>query len=415
MKLKALALATATLALAACGKTLLWKTSITDASLTGVPLALVTDSSNASYQLYPVGTALQLRKLDANGVQQWTVPVDGSVVDASGASALRATSTGVAVGYGTATTAAYVASFDANGVALWRSDLGTHTAESIADMVVGSDDSVTVSIKLAAGRSNTLRLDANGAIAWDKTLPNCTLNLFCAPSLALNSDGLLLQTLAEGTGTKSYLIDSAGNTLWSKTRSTGISLSGVSANPITPTANGFVVTHAFTTWEYDLSGNLRWSTAYGGTTAVALDATTGTLFVPNGNKITKLDANGTFVSEQELLNQQVISQLEWKNSIQRLVVLSQYVTQTSVIIGQVSATAGASLWIFDATGKQVAKYNGTTTTTTGTDCNPFPTCNTVATTYGDQWSKFATTSNRMVVLSGMVQNAERYATAYNIK
>jgi hypothetical protein len=137
--------------------------------------------------------------------------------------------------------------------------------------------------------------------------------------------------------------------------------------------------------------------------------------VPNGTKITKLDANGTFVSEQELLNQQVISQLEWKGSIQRLVVLSQYVTQTSVIIGQVSATAGASLWIFDATGKQVAKYNGTTTTTTGTDCNPFPTCNTVETTYGDQWPKFATTSNRMVVLSGMVQNAERYATAYNIK
>lgn len=414
MKLKALALATATLALAACGKTLLWKTTIADATLTGAPLAMVTDSSNATYQLYPIGTALQLRKLDDKGVQLWTVAVDDTVADASGASALKATSTGVAVGYGTGTTAAYVKTFDANGVALWSSDLGIHTAESVADMVVGSDDSVTVSIKLAAGRSNTIRLDAGGTLAWDKTLPNCTFNLFCAPALAMNSDGLLLQTLAESASTKSYLIDSAGNTLWSKSRGTGISFSGVAANPITPTANGFVITHAFATWEYDLSGTQRWTTTYGGTAAVAADAT-GNLFVPNGTKITKLDANGTLLTEWELANQQTISQIAWKENIQRLVVLSQYLTQSSIIIGQISATTGASLWTFDGLGKQLAKYNGTTTITTGTNCNPFPTCETVETTYGDQWTRFATTDNRMIVLSGMVQNAERYATAYNIK
>lgn len=415
MKLKTFALASATLALAACGKTLLWKSLVTDANLTGAPLAIVADATDATYQLYPVGTVLHLRKLDADGVQQWAVPVDDTLTDStSGASALEATSTGVAVGYGTGTTAAFVKTFDANGVALWSSDLGTHTAESIADMAVGGDDSVSVSIKLAAGRSNTIRLDATGAIAWDKTMPNCSLSLLCVPSLATTSDGLLLQTLAEATGTKSYVIDSAGTTLWTKTRSTGISLNGIAANPITPTANGFVVTHAFATWEYDMSGSQRWSTTYGGTTAVAVDAA-GNLFVPNGIKITKLDANGGLLTEWELANQQVISQIEWKESLQRLVVLSQYLTQSSVIIGQISATNGAYLWVFDGQGKQMSKYIGKSTITTGTHCDPFPSCETVEYTYGDQWPRFATTDNRMVVLSGMVQNAERYALSYHIK
>lgn len=414
MNLKALALASTTLALAACGKTLLWKSPIADATATGAPLAVVTDSSNATYQLYPIGTALQLRKLDANGAQVWTVPVDDTVADSSGASALKATSTGVAVGYGTGTTAAYVRSFDANGVALWRSDLGTHTAESIADLVVGSDDSVSVAIKLSNSRANTLRLDASGNIVWDKAMPTCSLGLFCATSLALNSDGLLLQSIAELSSTKTYLIDSAGTTLWNRSRSTGISLSGVAANPITPTANGFVVTHAFATWEYDLSGNQRWSVAYGGTTAVAADAT-GNLYVANGSKISKLDANGTLLLDIALPDQLAISQIEWKESSKRLIALSQYSNQSSVIIGKITLNVGSSLWYFDATGKRIAKYNGAPTVSTGDACEPFPSCTTVETTYGDTWTKFATTNNRMVVLSGMVQNTQRYATAYNLK
>lgn len=414
MKLKALALVSTSLALAACGKTLLWKTTIADAALTGMPLAVVADSANATYQLYPIGTALQLRKLDASGVQQWTVPVDDSVADSLGASALKTTSTGVAVGYGTGTTAAYVRTFDANGVALWRSDLGTHTAESIADLVVGSDDSVSVAIKLSNARANTLRIDAGGNILWDKAMPTCSLSMYCATALALNSDGLLLQSIAELSSTKTYLIDSAGTTLWNRSRSTGISLSGVAANPITPTANGFVITHAFTTWEYDLSGTQRWTVAYGGTTAAATDAE-GNLFVPNGTKITKLDANGTLLSEITLADQLAISQIEWKDSIKRLVALSQYSNRSSVIIGKITMNVGSSLWIFDATGKQVARYNGAATVTMGDACDTFPNCPAVETTYGDAWMKFATTGNRMVVLSGMVQNTERYATAYNIK
>lgn len=414
MKLKALAIASTTLALAACGKTLLWKSSIADATTTGAPLAVVTDSSNATYQLYPIGTALQLRKVDANGAQLWSVPVDDTVTDSSGASALKTTGNGVVVGYSTGTTAAYVRTFDANGVAVWRSDLGTHAAESIGDLVVGSDDSISVAIKLSNSRTNTLRLDATGAILWDKAMPTCSLGLYCATSLALNNDGLLLQSIAELSSTKTYLIDSAGNTLWNRSRSTGISLSGVAANPITPTANGFVVTHAFATWEYDVSGNQRWTVAYGGTTPVAADAT-GNLYVANGTKVSKLDANGVLLSDITLADQLTISQIEWKESAKRLIVLSQYSTQSSVIIGKVTLNTGSSLWYFDATGKQIAKYNGAPTVSTGDACEPFPSCTTVETTYGDLWTKFATTGNRMVVMSGMVQNIGRYATAYNLK
>lgn len=414
MKLKALAIASATLALAACGKTLLWKSTIADATTTGVPLAVVTDATNATYQLYPIGTTLQLRKVDDKGVQLWTVPVDDTVVDSSGASALKVTSTGVVVGYGTGTTEAYARAFDANGVPLWRSDLGTHTAESISDLVVGSDDSVTVAIKQSNSRTNTIRLDASGAIAWDKAMPNCSLGLYCATALALNSDGLLLQSIAELSSTKTYLIDSAGTTVWNRSRSTGISLSGVAANPITPTANGFVITHAFATWEYDLSGNQLWTVAYGGTIPVTTDAT-GNLYVATGTKIAKLDATGTPLLDIELPDQLAISQIEWKESSKRLIALSQYSNQSSIIIGKITLNIGSTLWYFDTNGKKIAKYNGAVTVTTGDACDPFPSCSTVESTYGDTWTKFATTSNKMVVLSGMIVNSERYATAYNLK
>lgn len=413
MKLKALALTATTLALAACGKTLLWKSSITDAAFTGAPLALVTDSTNATYQLYPVGTTLQLRKLDSAGKPLWNVAVDDTLADTTGASTLKATSTGVVVGYGTGTTAAYVKAFDANGVALWSSDLGTHTAESIADLVVGSDDSVSLTLKIAAGKTNTLRLSAVGGIVWDKVMPNCSLNLFCAPSLAISADGLLVQTNAELSSTKTYLIDSAGTTLWTKSRSTGISLSGVAANPITFTTGGFVVTHAFATWQYDMSGNQSWSVAYGGTTPVVSDAS-GNLFVANGSKVTKLDSTGAQLSEIVLPDQLAISQIEWKETLKRLVVLSQYSSKSSIIIGKITMNVGSSLWYFDQTGKQMAKYNGVPTVSTGDACDPFPSCTTVETTYGDTWTRFATTGNRMTVMSGMVVNSDRYAVSYNI-
>lgn len=414
MKLKALAVATTALALAACGKTLLWKTTIADAATTGTPLAVVTDATNSTYQLYPIGTALQLRKLDADGVQLWTTPVDDSVVDSTGASALELTSTGVAVGYGTSTTQAFVKTFDANGLPLWNSDLGTHTAEAIADMVVGSDDSVTVAIKQSSAKTNTLRVDSTGNLLWDKTMPTCSLNLFCASSLALNSDGLLLQSVAELSSTKAYLIDTAGTTLWTKSRSTGISLSGIAANPVTPTANGFIITHAFVTWEYDLSGTQLWSVAYGGTTAVDTDAS-GNLYVANGTKVSKLDSVGTLLLDIPLDNQLAISQIDWRDDVQRLVILSQYSNQDSIIIGKITLNVGASLWVFDKDGKEKAKYSGTPTASIGDACDPFPSCTTVETSYGDQWSSFATTSNKMIVLSGMIKDTERYATAYNLK
>ena len=118
-------------------------------------------------------------------------PLTTSLADTTGASTLKATSTGVVVYYGTGTTAAYVKTFDANGVALWSSDLGTHTAESIADLVVGSDDRCQPDPQDCSGKTNTLRLSAVGGIVWDKVMPNCSLNLFCAPSLAISADGLL--------------------------------------------------------------------------------------------------------------------------------------------------------------------------------------------------------------------------------
>lgn len=400
------------LALTACTKALLWKTTITGADLTGAPLSVTTDASNATYQLYPVANALQLRKLDSKGVLLWSVPVDADVADSSGPSAMKATSTGVVVGYGTGTTQAYVRAFDSEGVSLWSSDLGTHTAEAIDALVVGSDDSVTLTIKQAAGKVNTLHLDAAGVIAWDKVMPNCTLSLYCASALALNSTGQVVETLAEVSLTKTYLIDTNGTTLWTKSHNTGVSTLGIAANQITVTANGYVVTHPMSTWEFDSAGNQLWTTAFGSYANVAQDGT-GNLYVANTGKISKLDSAGTLISELAL-DKNTVTQMEWREDLQRLIVLSQYADTDTSVSGVITLKSQPVLRFFDNTGFQAAKLNGVMSTTSGSACTPFPSCTTVTVVIGDQWTNFASTTNKMAVVSGMVQGTSRYAAAYNI-
>ncbi|CBL47351.1 Hypothetical protein HDN1F_37680 [gamma proteobacterium HdN1] len=424
---KVLAVSVAALTLAACTKTVLWKSFIDNAELATAPLAIDTDATSATWQLYPTDTGLSLRKLDAKGVTLWSAEVAGDVQAYTGkAPELKTTSTGAVVAYNTGT-GVFVKSFDANGSLLWMSDIGEHTSETVAAMVVGADDSVSLTIKTTGSKTNTLRLDTTGNVVWDKTMPTCTLigAATCAPSLAINSDGLLVQVNATLGNAATYVIDSAGNTVWSKLRSTGVGTSGIKADPITFTTNGIVVTNAFATWEYDMSGNQRWSVGFGGTAPVAVDAT-GNLFVANGTKIKKLDANGVALTkldsegvevadEIDLDGQLAISQLEWSEADQRLIVLSTYSNSTSVIIGKVTLNVGTSLWYFDATGKKIAKYASKPTVITMDACAAVPNCPIDSTVYGDKWTQFSTTSNKMVVMTGNVENESRYAVSYKLR
>ncbi|HET8708053.1 MAG TPA: hypothetical protein VFM46_17240, partial [Pseudomonadales bacterium] len=310
------------------------------------------------------------------------------------------------------TTQAYVRAFDSNGVSVWSSDLGTHTAEAIDAMVVGSDDSVTLTIKQAAGKVNTLHLDATGAIVWDKVMPGCTLNLYCASALALTSSGQIVETLGEVSLTKTYLIDTSGTTLWTKSHNTGVSTLGILPNKITVTANGYVVTHPMSTWEFDSAGNQVWTTAFGSYANVAEDGA-GNLYVPNTGKISKLDSAGNLLSDIAL-DKNIVTQLEWREDLQRLIVLSQYADTDTSVAGFITLKSQPILRVFDNTAFQRTKASGVMSTTSGNACTPFPSCATVTVVNGDQWSNFATTADKKMIVSGMVQGTSRYAAAYTI-
>ncbi len=413
MKLRSLTVALFAMASVACGSTLAWRSIVADAALTGNALSLVTNASGEAYQLYPAGTQLKLRKLDTQGKALWTVGLDDTLPDTTGSSQLKLSSTGVVVGYGTPGGVAFVKALDANGTALWTSDLGTHTSESVADVVVSSGDTVTVALRQSGTRSSVIRLTSSGTIAWERNLGSCFL--FCIPAVSVNDAGTTLATQGEATTTRSSLIDASGTLVWNKSRGTGLTAAGVIPSLATPTATGFVVTHPVSTWQYDLSGNETWALPYGGR-ARAASGPGGVLAVGNGKSLQTVDgATASPLLNIPLDQVETITQIEWTADGSRLVAMTTSRVADAAVIGTITDQFWPTLWTFDATGKELARYRGGVTITKSSDCNPFPTCGKVEVTPGDLWSSLSVTPTKRLVVSGIVRDVQRYAVAYKLK
>lgn len=411
MNIKTIMTVASALGLAACLPSVLWTSPIEGANLTGTNLPIVAQG-NTLYQLYPVGTQLHLRKLDSAGAVQWQTPVDESLASSLTSPKLRASDNGVTVGYqDSATKTAFVKSFDLEGVAVWASNLGEHASETLDDMTVAADGSVTVAVRLTNTVANLQRYDATGALQWETALPACFL--LCATTLGLNDQGQLMVANTEALATRSYLMDSNGTQVWYRYRSTGLSTLGLIPNKITATGNGFALLHPFSSWHYDLEGNLSWTYSAGSQANIAVDAASN-FYIPGVGKVVKLDSAGVLVSEIDLSDQNGIRQIQWRDDLQRLIVLTNYESVGPEIDGTITADTGQALSLYDAEGTRKARYRSKASMTKSSLCTPYPQCTTVSYIPGETWGAFATTTDKKLVVSGLMIDSERHAKAYRM-
>lgn len=411
MNIKTIITAVSALGLAACLPSVLWTSPIEGANVTGANLPIVTQG-NDIYQLYPVGTQLHLRKLNSAGRLQWQTPVDESLASSLTSPKLRASEVGVTVGYqDSAAKIAFVKTFSPDGTELWASDLGVHASETLDDMAVAADGSVTVAVRLTNTVANVLRYDPTGTLEWEKALPACFL--LCSTTLGLNDQGQLLVANTESLATRSYLMDSSGTQIWYRYRSTGLSTLGLVPNKITATSTGFALLHPFVSWHYDLSGNQSWSYAAGSQANMAADAD-GNLYIAAVGKVVKLDGTGALLSEIDLSDQNGIRQIQWRNDLQRLIVLTNYESVGPEIDGTITADTGQTLSLYDADGARKARYKSKASKTKSSLCSPYPQCTTIGYIPGETWGSFATTTDKKLVVSGLMIESERHAKAYRM-
>lgn len=412
MKIKTIVTASSALVLAGCFSSVLWTSAVEESSLTGSALPIAAQG-NVIYQLYPVDAQLHLRKLDSAGVVQWQTPVDESLANALTSPKLRANDNGVVVGYqdGTAKTA-FVKSFDGDGNTLWSSNLGDHASENLNDMTVAADGSVTVALRFTGTTASIQRYDNTGALQWETPLPACNF-LGCVTALALDDQNGVLAANGESFGTRSYLLDSNGTQLWYRWRATGLTTAGIVRNPITASASGFTLMHPFVTWHFDRDGNETWNIQVGSLANVVTDAT-GNFFVPGAGKISKLDATGVLQSEIDLTDQAGIRQLEWREDLQRLIVLTTYDSIGPEIDGTITAETGMNLSVYDETGVRKTRYRSKASQAKSSLCSPYPQCTNVAFIPGESWSQFAITTDKKLVVSGLTVDSQRFAKAYKL-
>lgn len=411
MKTKSIIAACAAVGLTACVSSLLWKSVIEGAALTGAALPIVANGNNL-YQLYPVGTQLHVRKLSSTGAVEWQTSVDDTLLNSLAAPKLRASATGVVVGYqDNVSKLAYVKHFDDAGNLLWSSDLGEHASETLDDVTIGSNGTVTVAVRLSNTQVNAQQFDSNGTLQWEIALPPCYL--ICATTLASDSQGNTLLANTELAATKSWLFDSNGAELWYHRRTTGISTLGLIPNKISVTLNGFALHHPFVSWGYNAQGGESWSYSSGSQANIASDGN-GNLYVPGVGKISQLDATGTLLTEIDLSDQKSIRQIEWRDDLQRLIVLSSYESVGPEIDGTITAESGQALSIYDATGTRTARYTGKATMVKSSLCTPYPQCTSITTIPGENWSQFTSTTDRKLVVSGVNIESERFAKAYKL-
>ncbi|MEZ5509935.1 MAG: hypothetical protein R3F47_08535 [Gammaproteobacteria bacterium] len=399
------------LALSACGTGILWKTPIEGAALNGSPLPIAAEGNNL-YQLFPVGTQLHLRKLNSAGKEQWQVAVDDTLANALTSPKLRATADGVVVGYqDSANKQVFLKGFDGDGNERWFSDLGEHASETLDDLTSGSNGTVTAAVRLSGTLVNAVQFDASGTLLWETAIPACYL--LCVTTLGSDSNGNTLVANTEIAATKSYLLDSSGTQVWYQRRATGISTLGLVANKITTTVDGFALHHPFVSWGYDIDGTPTWSYSSGSQANLAATATSE-YYVPGFEKISHLDSAGNLLNELDFSDQKGVRQIEWRDDVQRLIVLSSYETTGPEIDGTITVESGQTLSIYDATGARKARYTSKATQVKSALCTPYPQCTSIVTIPGESWSQFTTTADRKLVVSGLTFDSERFAKALKL-
>ena len=411
MKIKTLLAVSSAMGLVACGTSVLWTSVIDGANLSGPALPIATQD-NSVYQLYPIDTQLQLRKLDSKGVVLWQIPVDETVASNITEPKLGTWANGVIVGYQDSTNKlAYVKSFDVDGGLLWSSDLGEHTSETLDDMAATTDGGATLAIRLSSSLTNVLHYDNTGALQWETPIPACSAP--CTTTIGVNAAGETLANNTEWFATKSYLLDTMGTQLWYKRRGTGVTTLGLIPNKITPTSDGFAVLHPLASWHYDMAGNQTWSYGSGSQANIVTDGS-GNFYVPGVGKVSKLDSTGTLVSEIDLSGESGLRQLQWREDLQRLVVLSTTEDIGPEIDATITASTAFHLSLYDAAGTRTARYNGTATKLKSSLCPTYPLCTQLSVIQGENWSQFATTLDGKLVVSGNTVGSERFAKAFKM-
>lgn len=423
MKAKALLAAATALTLTACVSAVAWKSVIVGAELVLPSLPVATDSASNTYQLFPVGTQLNLRKLDPKGVELWQISVDPEIAYTKDTFApqLRVTPLGPVVGYhDKATSQALLKQFDGTGLELWSSDFGVHTGETLRDLAVGTDGSLTAAVRLSVTRTAIIRYDNTGTAAPERIVQNSIGSCLagCDITIGVDPNGYSLVNVADLKNTYSYLLDTSGTQVWTRTKSTyppsSIVLASV-PNPIQATVNGFIMTHPAVTWELNLNGEETWNQPFGSSVKPAIDGS-GNIFVVSGKKISKLASDGIPITDTILDGPLNISQIDWREDIQRLIAKSSYDKLGATVNGVVSYEVGTSLVVLDSAGTVISFYKSTPTQVKAPACTPLPACVLANGEIipGEEWSKFAITPNRRIVVSGLAPNNERYAKAYKI-
>src|SRR3990167_9875258 len=440
MKAKTMAAGAAALCLTGCTSALLWTTNVTDNPFVPRPLAIATDSAGNIYQLY-LGSSgyTQLRKLDAGGNELWQQEVGAAIPEAP-LLHMVISPTGVAVGYTEFVGVggypndllfpyasplllgnANLKQFDADGVELWQVGFQSNESDILTGMTLDAEGNLVVAVHLGREADDSMmssfslqRFDSAGTqVSYKESAIHAGYcQPLCTSGMAIDTQGNLLFNFAGPFYTYSIVQAVYGSFPW---RSTGFPINPNSLlmplgkhtpnangqpNHVVATANGFVTTNGTDTWENTLTGSLAWRQSIGSTIGIAVDAT-GTLYIPNGVKISKLASDGTPISDITLDGQSSIRQIEWREDLQRLIVMSDFSISTS---NQTDATiieeTGQTLSVFDATGKKKASYKAKPTRQIKPVCEADVECGDPMWEQGETWETFTTTPDKRVVLSG---------------
>ena len=453
MKTKTMAAAMAALCLTACTSALLWTTNVADNPFEPGPMAIATDSVGNVYQLY-LGSSghTQLRKLDADGNELWQQEV-GAALPIEPLLQLVVTPTGVAVGYNELVGfagypiqspspdilplllgSANLKQFDADGTERWHVGFQSNESDILTGMTLDAAGNLVVAVHLGRDETSLLldsfslhRFDSAGAqVSYKKSVIFAdTCVPFCTTEMAIDAQGNLLLNFAGRLQTYSIMQAADGVFPWgSKSLPNSLlmplgkytSNNNDQSNHVVATANGFVTTNGEETWENTLAGVRAWTQPIGSAIGIAVDAA-GTLYIPNGVKISKLASDGTLISDIALDGQSSIRQIEWREDLQRLIVLSDYSVSTSnQTDGTITDETGQTLWVFDATGKKKASYKTKPTRETKSVCEADIECGDVVGEPGEKWMAFTTTPDKRVVLSGaqLGDEAGAFAKAFKL-
>ena len=224
-------------------------------------------------------------KLDANGGVMWQKTYGGSEND--WATSIHQTEdggyivSGMVDSFGAGSDDAWVIKLDANGAIVWQKTYGGNNADWINAIQQTSDGGYIAAgwtASYSAGNYDVwvLRLDTNGAVVWQKTYGGRSGDF--ANSVQLTSDGGYIvagYTASFGAGNFDIWVlrlDSSGAAIWQKTYG---GIADDRANSVQQTSDGGYIVAGYTSsfgagnsdvWvlKLDSNGEVEWQKTYGG-------------------------------------------------------------------------------------------------------------------------------------------------------